>query len=294
MRATDHDLGTTIRGTQALLQEIADEEGDHGALQQEIDCYSPFELRAAFRTMNDLHMRLCDSICHTSWMRRVITDERFQRIRSAFLDYDLDSVCAGGSIPVIAIIVRHCSVSFGELSAKRSWGIFTRGVVDSACYLSQFSGPKQFYDYIDGNTHTSEKAWSLAENLDQRVEGIGRVLACDFLKEIGVDRYSKPDTQIVKSFRTLNLIDGIDEQKEAFDIIWHMADLTGLSPAGIDKMVRIATSGRWDKTLDKTLAAGALRKQRARRKKLFRILLERLQDRAIDMGTSVVEGVSIQ
>lgn len=277
MRATDHDLKTIIGETQALLREISSKEGSHRALQEEIDYYNPSELRAAFHTMNDLHLRLCDSIRNTSWMRRVVTDERFQRISSAFLDYDLDSVCTGGSTPVMAIITRHCSVSFGELTAKRSWGIFTQGVVDSACYLSQFSGPRQFYDYVDGNTDTSEKAWSLAEDLDQRIKGVGRALACDFLKEIGVDRYSKPDTQIIKSFRMLNLIDGIDEQKEAFDIISHMADLTDLSPAVVDKIIWIAASGRWDKTLDRTLATGGLKKQQARRKELFRNLLERFQ-----------------
>jgi hypothetical protein len=276
VRAADRDLKTIFGETQALLGDIADKEGSHRALQEEIDYYNPSELRAAFHTMNDLHLRLCDSIRNTIWMRRVVTDERFQRIGSAFLDYDLDSVCAGGITPVMAVITRHCSISFGELSAKRSWGIFMRGVVDSACYLSQFGGPKQFYDYVDGNTDTSEKAWSLAENLDQRIKGVGRALACGFLRGIGVDRYGKPDTKVVKSFRTLNLIDGMDEQKEAFDVIWHMADLTGPSPAVIDKILWIAASGRWDKTLDKTLAAGGLKKQQARRRELFRNLLERL------------------
>jgi hypothetical protein len=278
MMATDHDLKTIISETQALLQKIANEEGRNSALQQEIDYYNPFELRAAFHTMNDLHLRLCDSIRNTSWMRRVITDERFQRIGSAFMDYDLDSVCAGGSTPVMAIIARHCSISFGELSAKRSWGIFTQGVVDSACYLSQFKDPEQFYDYVDGYTDTPEKAWSLAEDLDRKVKGVGRALACDFLKEIGVDRYSKPDTQIIKTFRTLNLIDGIDEQEEAFDIIWRMAELTGLSPAVIDKILWIAASGRWDKTLDKTPPTGVAKSHLMKRKELFGVLLDRLKD----------------
>jgi hypothetical protein len=226
--------------------------------------------------MNDVHLRLCDSIRNTSWMHRVITDERFQRTGRAFLDYDLDSVCAGGSTPVMAIIRRNCSVSFGELSAKRSWRTFTQGVVDGACYLAKFSGPKHFYDYIDSNTHTSEQAWSLAVSLDERIRGVGRALACDFLKEIGVDRYGKPDTQIIKTFRALEIIDGIDEQKEAFDVIWQMAESSGLSPAVVDKILWVAASGRWDRTLDKTLAAGGSKKQQARRRELFRNLLERL------------------
>ncbi len=277
MRATDPDLKAIIEATQALLQRIADEEGDQGALQQEIGYYSPSELRAELHTMNDIHLRLCDSIRDTGWMRRVITDERFGMMRSALLDYDLDSVCAGGSTPVMAVIMRHCSVSFGELSAKRSWRIFMRGVVDSACYLGKFSGPEQFYDYIDGQSHTSEEAWSLAESLDQRITGLGRALACDFLKEIGVDRYSKPDAQIIKTFRTLGIIDGIDEKKEAFDIMWQMAESTGLSPAVVDKILWIAASGRWDKTLDRTLAPGGLKKQQARRKRFFRNLVEHSQ-----------------
>ena len=152
-----------------------------------------------------------------------------------------------------------------------------RGVVDSACYLSQFSGPKHFYDYIDSNTHTSEQAWSLAVSLDERIRGVGRALACDFLKEIGVDCYSKPDTQIIKTLRTLQLIDGIDEQKEAFDIVWQMAEASGLSPAVVDKILWVAASGRWDKTLDKTPAPGGLKKQQARRKRFFRNLVEHFQ-----------------
>ena len=60
--------------------------------------------------------------------------------------------------------------------------------MDGACYLKSFRDTKGFYSYVDDNTDTVDQAWNLALVLDQ-IKGIGPPLACDFLKEIGVDCY---------------------------------------------------------------------------------------------------------
>jgi len=114
----------------------------------------------------------------------------------------------------------------------------------------------------------------LALELDS-IKGIGPPLACDFLKEIGIDRYGKPDIHIKRTFSRLKLIGEFNQDKEAFKVLWHMAHLSGCSPAVVDKVFWIAASGRWDKTLDKELDKVEQKEQQLHRKQRFNSFLNK-------------------
>ena len=186
-------LTNLLRSTRSLLESI----GGVEALQQELDYYEPSGLRAKFPTVNHIHIRLCDSIRNTQRMRLVITDQLFETIAEQLLRCTLDLICGGGVELVTQIIQMSCQLSEDGQNKKRSWGIFKQGVVESSCYLRNFESPKQFYSYIDSKVHTVDEAWSLALELDP-IKGIGPSLACDFLKEVGVegeDKEARPGTR---------------------------------------------------------------------------------------------------
>lgn len=264
----DH-LKEFVARTKSLLESI----GGTEALEKELGYYKPSGLRPQFPTMNHIHVRLSDSIRNTGRMRLVITDDRSKAIASQLLSCSLESICGGGVDLVTRMIETGCQLSGDEQSEKRSWGTFKQGVVDAACYLNRFGSSKEFYRYVDSNGETVDGAWDLALELD-RIKGIGPALACDFLKEIGVDRYGKPDVHIKRTFGRLRLIGKVNENKEAFKVLWDMGRVSGCSPAVVDKVLWMAASGRWDRTLDKDLGKREQREEQLDRKRRFSGLLD--------------------
>jgi hypothetical protein len=207
-------------------------------------------------------------------MRLVINDNRFEAITDQLIKCTLESICIGDIDLVTGIVKSGCRLSETEQEEKRSWLIFKRGVVDAACYLKRFRNPTEFYGYIDSNVDTIDRAWNLAIELDS-IKGVGLPLACDFFKEIGVDRYSKPDVHIKRILSKLKLIGNTNQDRQAFGVIWQISCLTTYSPAVIDKILWMAASGRWDRTLDKNLDKNIRERQQKDRKQLFNSLLSK-------------------
>jgi len=205
-------------------------------------------------------------------MRLVITDHLFETIAKQLLNCTLDLICSGGVELVTKIVLTSCQLSEDAQNKKRSWGIFKQGVVEGSCYLKNFESPKQFYGYVDSNVHTVDEAWNLALELDS-IKGIGPPLACDFLKEVGVNCYGKPDIHIKRAFNKLKLIGDNDQDKKTFEVLWRIAELSCYSTAMVDKIFWMAASDRWDRTLDKGLASAIQKGQQLHRKQHFSTLL---------------------
>lgn len=67
-----------------------------------------------------------------------------------------------------------------------------------------------------------------------------------------------------------------DQDRKTFQVLWHMADLSGYSTAVVDKIFWMAASGKWDKTLDKEPDEGNRKEQQLHRKQRFSNLLDKL------------------
>lgn len=265
-------LNTVVQSTRGLLEEI----GGVEPLQLELDYYRPEKLRPEFPTINHIYVRLCDSIRNTSRMRMVITDSRFELISERLLTCSLDSICKSGFESMTEVIRDKCRLSDEAQERRRSWGIFKQGCIQGACYLDSFRNAPNFYEYVDRNVETVDAAWNLALEVD-RIKGIGPALACDFLKEVGVDCFGKPDVHIKNIFGKLQLIGEDKKDRDAFEVIWRMADICGCSAAVVDKMLWMASSGRWDRTLDRQLPLDLQMRAQKNRKQLFGELLNQLR-----------------
>ena len=246
---SNSELQRLIDDTTALLRDIGGEE----ALNEELSYYGP-KLRESFPRLNHVYVRMCDSIRNTAYMRMVINDVYFARMEPELLHINLHDIATAPDPLALArlsqIIDTTCSVSPSTQENKKAWKIFKQGAVDGSRYLTKYRDTGEFYAYIDSHSSTAQDALKLAGELDQ-IKGIGLALACDFLKEIAVDRYGKPDRHIKELFKQLGLISGQDEDKQAFMILWQLSDLTNRPAVEVDKILWIAKSGRWDRTLDK-------------------------------------------
>ena len=273
---SDSRLPDFLKSVEGFLRNIAEKEGDKDALTDELSYYNADVLRRDFVTPNDLWVRLCDSIRNRQFMHTVINDDYFARIKPKLLHINLHDIATAPDPVAWArltqIINTTCSVPPGTQDRKGScWKIFKQGAVEGSRYLTKFRDAGKFYAYVDSHSTTAEDAWELAGELDE-IEGIGRALACDFLKEIGVDRYGKPDTHVKNLLRQLGLICGKDEDRQAFIMLRRLSNLTTnpqRTTVEVDKVLWIAKSGRWDRTLDKRVGSQGLKKRIRERQMRF-------------------------
>jgi hypothetical protein len=90
-------------------------------------------------------------------------------------------------------------------TSRSIWPRYCRSVLSGARFLSRFSSPEDFYGWVDFFDEDERARPALPLLLAQEVEGIGFALACDFLKELGHENFSKPDVHVKEIFWALGL-----------------------------------------------------------------------------------------
>jgi hypothetical protein len=74
-----------------------------------------------------------------------------------------------------------------------TWNKFSRTILDAAKWLSEFTDAEEFYKEVDKSAEINIDEFP--DKIAKNISGIGYALACDFLKEVGVD-FGKPDVHI--------------------------------------------------------------------------------------------------
>ena len=122
------------------------------------------------------------------------------------------------------------------------WVIFCRGSLSTANYLSRFSTPTEFLEYVHDFDKNPNTRPALPFLMGHEIFGYGFALACDFLKEIGFDNYSKPDQHLIDIFSGLGISD--ESQLEIFRTVTLLATEVGETPYAVDKAFWLIGSGR--------------------------------------------------
>lgn len=301
----DNKLIDLLNETESLIESI----GGKDSLDVELTYYDSETLRPQFPSIEHLAVRLFDSWWNTTKKQLLIRD-RFPNLERALHIQGVQALASKPKANFDDWLVNAFGISARELEEKLTWKQFIDQGGAWAClnFIAQFSEPEQYYERISGEIGVGswklakedwkkyvKFAWVLAHRIAYKMSipntnsvgilGIGTVLMCDFLKETGVELYGKPDTQVKKVFKRLGLIGkgGRDEDYETFELLWHIAALTEHTPAVVDKVLWMASSGRWDKTLDRglystppILSIREARENRKERVKYFNELLENL------------------
>jgi 3-methyladenine DNA glycosylase Tag len=90
--------------------------------------------------------------------------------------------------------------------------------------------------------------WSLVCLLANRIPWMGTAIACDFLKDVGLAAYAKPDVHVKRALHRHNLIqDRKEDDFTCFVAVDRLAQASGLEPAYIDRIlwVRGQKFRRW-------------------------------------------------
>jgi hypothetical protein len=128
-------------------------------------------------------------------------------------------------------------------SARSIWPRYCGSVLSCARFLSGFSSAGEFYGWVDVFDQDERARPALPLLLAQEIEGIGFALACDFLKELGYENFSKPDVHVKEIFWAMGLSPLGTSDYEVFGAVARVARNAGVTPYEVDKVFWLIGSG---------------------------------------------------
>lgn len=102
------------------------------------------------------------------------------------------------------------------------------------------NGIDKFYQELDKiNNSTTEEIWKYVSEFPKKIHNVGSALICDFLKDIGCDRFVKVDHHFKKEFPYLLGLDDCKKlnSKEHFILSQELSNMIKMSPFHLDHLL---------------------------------------------------------
>ena len=141
-------------------------------------------------------------------------------------------------------------LKINENNDHNLWRQYCKAIVSSALFLSQFNNLEDFKQWVDPFYKDKSSIAALPRLISSKVYGIGFVLACNFLKELGYMDYGKPDVHIKDILKAYG---HIDDNSSDCDILKKMTEIAkdcGVSCYALDKVLWLIGSGKFYKIND--------------------------------------------
>ena len=151
---------------------------------------------------------------------------------------------ASGWEEILDDVVRELKPRGSVSRTSRSiWPGYCRSALSAAGFLSRFSSAEEFYGWVDFFDEDERARPALPLLLAQEIEGVGFALACDFLKEVGYENFSKPDVHVKEIFSAIGLSPLGTSDYEVFRAVARVARNAGVTPYNVDKLFWLIGSG---------------------------------------------------
>jgi hypothetical protein len=123
------------------------------------------------------------------------------------------------------------------------WPRYCRTILSGAKFLSQFSSADDFYSWVDFFDEDERARPALPMLLSKEIDGFGFALACDFVKELGYENFSKPDVHVKDIFWAIGLSPYGSSDYEVFKAVARMARNVDTTPYDVDMLFWLIGSG---------------------------------------------------
>ena len=210
----------------------------------------PYFSSKSSNTLQDIYVCFIHSAQSRYSMPNIIKfSDREKDLKSILFGYDINKI---NNLSCDVLFDRF-NERFGDGEAWGKdglWYSWSRSVIDVAKFLSEFKNADEFNSYVAKNSNTNDSRKKLAGQIAKKVYGMGFVLVCNALKELGYTRFSKPDVHLKDVFSKIDLC-GNDDYS-VFDAIERMAedckefDPT-VTPYKVDKIFWLICSGKFYK-----------------------------------------------
>ncbi len=177
---------------------------------------------------------------------------------------------------VLDDIVAHLKPTGSVRRTPRSiWPGYSRTILSSAKFLSQFESADDFYGWVDFFDADERARPALPMLLSQEVDGFGFALACDFLKELGYENFSKPDVHVKEIFEGIGLCPHGSSDYEVFKAVARVARNASVTPYNVDKLFWLV--GSWYFYDDQQVGnKGRIGRRKERKKRFIEVARSRL------------------
>lgn len=202
-----------------------------------------------YRNLHQLNRKLLDSVRNTGRAQNVITPADLDRLAVLLRGFSPRFIVAqygapDGSRKLIAEVERLLAPKKLETASRSLWPKFCRSVVSSSRFLAQFKSAADFYEWAREFESLDERSKAaLPLLIAEKVKGLGFPTACNFLKEVGLTQFGKPDVYLKRMFTDLDLCNG-DSDLEVFEAILRVARNVAVTPYRVDKVFWLIGSGK--------------------------------------------------
>jgi hypothetical protein len=128
------------------------------------------------------------------------------------------------------------------IAEKSIWPKYCRTILEAAKFISQYDSADDFHLKVKFFYDDDRIRKALPMLIESEIYGIGFPLACDFLKEIGYDKFGKPDVHIKDIFLKTGLAENNDDLSILADIS-RIAENVGTTAYAVDKLFWLIGSG---------------------------------------------------
>ncbi len=201
-----------------------------------------------FSSLKDVYIQFIRSAQNYQSMPKVIKfDERKERISELTCGLDYQQIKDLSPEELYQSLRREFNAG-GADSNYNCWHKWSKSVVDSAKFISDFSDVNDFVEFVSRFDYNISTRMALPLLISTKIRGVGFALACDTLKELGFTNYPKPDVHMMDVFSAL----GLSEHKpiSTFEAIVRMSERgktidVEVSPYKVDKIFWLICSGRF-------------------------------------------------
>ncbi len=220
-----------------------------GVTPELVEKYLHLDKTTRPRTLAGLYQRVLESAQNANMKAGVIggSIEGVDKLGPVLCDFDpalvLEKYPSGWEGVLDGIVGQLKPRGSVRRTPRSIWPCYCRTILSAAKFWSQFSSADDFYgwaDFFDGDERARP---ALPMLLAQEIEGLGFALACDFLKELGYENFSKPDVHVKDIFWAVGLSPWGTGDYEVFKAVARVARNAGVTPYNVDKVFWLIGSG---------------------------------------------------
>jgi hypothetical protein len=244
------DPSALDNATYALAKDFLVESGaDKGVTLELVEKYLHLDKTTRPQTIAGLYERTLESAQSANMKAGVIGGSigGVGNLRPVLCDFEparvLEKYPSGWESLLDDIVTRLKPKGSVRRTPKSIWPSYCRTVLSGARFLSRFSSAEDFYGWVDFFDEDERARPALPLLLAQEIEGFGFALACNFLKELGYENFSKPDVHVKEIFWAIGLSPFGTSDYEVFRAVARVARNAGVTPYNVDKLFWLIGSG---------------------------------------------------
>lgn len=168
-----------------------------------------------------------------------LKEDRKDIFRKLLFDFDSEMILANyDEKSLLETFSKNFTIK--NLDSKQNlWRQYAKSVISAAKFINGFSNIGDFDNFIESYNSNKIELITLLQN---KIYGLGFALACNFLKDLGYQDYSKPDVHIKSLFSAFNLCENDDYS--VFNAVSKMSSLVNDNAFNVDRLFWLLCSGK--------------------------------------------------